>query len=97
MGIRISASLASSLEEWQNYINSHDVLFALVLQDKFYKTTPITDPELIAKLNALHTYYGITNLFCTDNAGQQMQYLADTKLYIDNKLAPMTQAMIGGI
>ena len=97
LGIRISASLASSLEEWQNYINSHDVLFALVLQDKFYKTTPITDPELIAKLNALHTYYGITNLFCTDNAGQQMQYLADTKLYIDNKLAPMTQAMIGGI
>ena len=59
--------------------------------------TPITDPDLIAKLNALHTYYGITNLFCTDNAGQKMQYLADTKLYIDNKLAPMTQAMIGGI
>ena len=58
---------------------------------------PITDPDLIAKLNALHTYYGITNLFCTDNAGQQMQYLADTKLYIDNKLAPMTQALLGGI
>lgn len=61
------------------------------------RNEPITDPELIAKLNALHTYYGITNLFCTDNAGQQMQYLADTELYIDNKLAPMTQAMIGGI
>lgn len=61
------------------------------------RNEPITDPELVAKLNALHTYYGITNLFCTDNAGQQMQYLADTKLYIDNKLAPMTQAMIGGI
>ena len=61
------------------------------------RNEPITDPELIAKLNALHTYYGITNLFCADNAGQQMQYLADTKLYIDNELAPMTQAMIGGI
>lgn len=61
------------------------------------RNEPITDPDLIAKLNALHTYYGITNLFCTDNAGQQMQYLADTKLYIDNKLAPMTQAIIGGI
>ena len=61
------------------------------------RNEPITDPELVAKLNALHTYYGITNLFCTDNAGQQMQYLADTKLYIDNKLTPIVNALLGGI
>ena len=58
------------------------------------RNEPITDPELIAKLNALHTYYGITNLFCPDNAGQQMQYLADTKLYIDNKLSTINTQLL---
>ena len=58
------------------------------------RNEPITDPELVAKLNALHTYYGITNLFCTDNAGQQMQYLADTKLYIDNKLSTINTQLL---
>lgn len=84
-----------SKEEFEQWISQNPVKVIFPLQELV--KAPITDPELIAKLNALHTYYGITNLFCTDNAGQQMQYLADTKLYIDNKLAPMTQAMIGGI
>lgn len=43
-------------------------------------------PELIAKFEQLHTYYPTTNLFASDNAGVEMRYLADTKLYIDNKL-----------
>lgn len=43
-------------------------------------------PDLIAKFEQLHTYYPITNLFASDNAGVEVQYLADTKLYIDNKL-----------
>lgn len=43
-------------------------------------------PDLIAKFEQLHTYYPTTNLFASDNAGVEMQYLADTKLYIDNKL-----------
>lgn len=84
-----------SKEEFEQWISQNPVKVIFPLQELV--KAPITDPELIAKLNDLHTYYGITNLFCTDNAGQQMQYLADTKLYIDNKLAPMTQAMIGGI
>ena len=43
-------------------------------------------PELIAKFEQLHTYYPTTNLFASDNAGVEVQYLADTKLYIDSKL-----------
>lgn len=43
-------------------------------------------PDLIAKFEQLHTYYPTTNLFASDNAGVEMRYLADTKLYIDNKL-----------
>lgn len=43
-------------------------------------------PELIAVYQKLHTYYPTTNLFASDNAGLEVQYLADTKLYIDSKL-----------
>lgn len=43
-------------------------------------------PELIATYQKLHTYYPTTNLFASDNAGLEVQYLADTKLYIDSKL-----------
>ena len=43
-------------------------------------------PELIATYQKLHTYYPTTNLFASDNAGLEVQYLADTKNYIDNKL-----------
>lgn len=43
-------------------------------------------PDLIAKFEQLHTYYPTTNIFASDNAGVDVQYLADTKLYIDSKL-----------
>lgn len=43
-------------------------------------------PDLIAKFEQLHTCYPTTNLFASDNAGLEVQYLADTKLYIDSKL-----------
>lgn len=88
-------TIMPTVEELKIFLKENSTEFIGELAD--FVRIPITDPDLIAKLNALHTYYSITNLFCTDNAGQQMQYLADTKLYIDNKLAPMTQAMIGGI
>lgn len=43
-------------------------------------------PELIAVYQKLHTYYPTTNLFTNNDAGLEVQYLADTKLYIDKKL-----------
>ncbi|MGI5895002.1 MAG: hypothetical protein ACOX6P_10505 [Candidatus Merdivicinus sp.] len=48
--------------------------------------TPITDPELIEKLDALHLYYPVTNIFATDNAGISAKYVADTQNFIKNLL-----------
>lgn len=53
---------------------------------KTAQKAPITGSELIEKFNTLHTYYPTTNIFASDNAGVEVQYLADTKLYIDSKL-----------
>lgn len=84
LGVNQDTPVAETINKLKEWISSNDIYFIAQLVTP--ATTPITDPELIVKLNALHTYYGITNLFCTDNAGQRIQYLADTKLYIDSKL-----------
>lgn len=84
LGVNQDTPVAEAINKLKEWISNNDLYFIAQLVTP--ATTPITDPELIVKLNALHTYYGITNLFCTDNAGQRIQYLADTKLYIDNKL-----------
>ena len=73
----------NSLEIFQSLISetSAEIIYLLA--------TPIEHdltPELLAKFEQLHTYYSTTNLFASDNAGVEIQYLADTKLYIDNKL-----------
>lgn len=73
----------NSLEIFQSLISetSAEIIYLLA--------TPIEHdltPELIAKFEQLHTYYPTTNLFASDNAGVEVQYLADTKLYIDGKL-----------
>lgn len=66
----------------------------------YYKTdapenTPLTPSEQ-AQLNALTMYAGTTEI--TNNGGCTMDltYTADTKTYIDNKLAAISAAMIGG-
>lgn len=84
LGVNQDTPVAETINKLKEWISNNDIYFIAQLVTP--ATTPITDPELIVKLNALHTYYGITNLFCTDNAGQRIQYLADTKLYIDSKL-----------
>lgn len=84
LGVNQDTPVAETINKLKEWISNNDLYFIAQLVTP--ATTPITDPELIVKLNALHTYYGITNLFCTDNAGQRIQYLADTKLYIDSKL-----------
>ena len=66
----------------------------------YYKTDapeniPLTQSEQ-AQLNALTMYAGTTEI--TNNGGCTMDltYTADTKTYIDNKLAAISAAMIGG-
>ena len=84
LGVNQDTPVEEAINKLKEWISNNDIYFIAQLVTP--ATTPITDPKLIVKLNALHTYYGITNLFCTDNVGQRIQYLADTKLYIDSKL-----------
>ena len=55
IGVRVYSQLASTLEEWNAYINSHDVIFALALKEQNYVETPLSPSELAAYA-ALRTY-----------------------------------------
>lgn len=54
--------------------------------------TPLTESELVA-YRALHTNYPVTTILNDAGAWMQMQYNADTQLYIDNKIAEVLASL----
>lgn len=55
--------------------------------------TPLTSPELAA-FAALHSNKPATTVLNDAGAGMAVEYIADTKLYIDSKLAAISAAML---
>jgi hypothetical protein len=62
-----------------------------------YPIEPIETPlsaEEIEAYKALHTNYPVTTIYNNDGAGTEVEYVADTKNYIDNKFAELQAAII---
>lgn len=55
--------------------------------------TPLTAEEM-AELEKLHTYKPITNITTDCDAGIEVEYVADTKKYIDNKFTELQEAIL---
>lgn len=69
--------------------NGSTVLYAL--------TVPVETElpaELLSAYTALHTNYPNTTIYTDEGAGMEVKYVADTKLYIDNKFAELANAML---
>lgn len=80
-------------EEGRQWLESNDI--TIIAQASTPEPIHLTPSEQ-AQLNALTMYAGTTEI--TNNGGCTMDltYTADTKSYIDNKLAAISAAMIGG-
>lgn len=52
------------------------------------------DPDALAAFAALHSNYPNTTVFNDAGAGMEVKYVADTKLYIDNKINAMAAAIV---
>lgn len=81
----------AALEE---YFVSNPVAFMAEL------ATPIETPlsaEEPAAYAALHTNYPNTTILNDGGAGMEVSYVADTKLYIDNKINAMAAAMLSNV
>ena len=53
---------------------------------------PLPDEEQTL-LNNLETYYGVTNITNSEECMMQIQYVADTKLYVDNKFKELQTSL----
>ena len=58
--------------------------------------TPLTAEE-IAEIEKLSTFYPVTNISNDADCGMEVSYLADSKLYIDNRLAQIEAALVNNI
>lgn len=58
--------------------------------------TPLTEEEIQA-YKALHTNYPNTTIYNSDGAGTEVEYVADTKLYVDNKIASEVEKLTAAI
>ena len=83
----------TTIEEGRQWLESNDII--IIAQASAPEYIPLTPSEQ-AQLNTLTMYAGATEI--TNNGGCTMDltYTADTKTYIDNKLAAISAAMIGG-
>ena len=84
----------STIESFKQWIDSIGGLpFYYVLNTPI--ETPLTAEE-IAYYKALHTNYPNTTIFNTDGTNMDVSYVADTKLYIDNKFAELQALALEG-
>lgn len=83
IGVRIDAMKA--------YLDTHEVEFFIELETPI--ETPLTEEELNA-YKALHTNHLETTMLTDNGAGLAIDYVADTKTYIDNKFAELASAIL---
>lgn len=78
------------LANWKAYLAAHPMTVMT------YLTTPIETPLTAAEaaqLAALHTYKPTSTVTNDAGAGMSVEYVADTKAYIDNQIAALQTAI----
>lgn len=81
----------NTVEKFKEIIAGSEIIYVLSNPIR----TPLT-PEEIATYKSLHTYSGTTVVTNDSNAGMSLTYTVDTKKYVDEKIAAISAAMIGG-
>ena len=84
----------SSVSDFNTFLSENDVYAMYILKEPI--RTPLTAEE-IAEIEKLQTFYPVTNVLNDGDCGMNVTYLADSKLYIDNRLAQIEQALIANI
>lgn len=73
---------------WKNHLTSNPLHCLFVAETS--TETPLT-PEELAVYRALHTCYPNTTIYNDAGADMAVRYVADTKLYLDNKIAEINE------
>lgn len=90
--IGLADDTITTVDDFKAYIAEHPfkVLYKTNEEQAFH---PLPDEEQ-ELLKNLETYYGVTNLYNDQGCPMWLEYVNDTKLYVDQKLLEIQQAMI---
>ena len=83
LGIRVPTSIASNLTEWNAWCETSGAKYVYILAEPIVTDT---SAEELAQFNALRMNYPNTTIVNDANAYTEVEYVADTKCYIDNKI-----------
>lgn len=90
--IIVTVSDDYTLDTFKKFLNKNEVYLAVTC-----KNNPVFEAfndDIQTKFKALNTYYGITNVNNSAGAYNKIEYVADTKLYIDNKINEIAKAVV---
>lgn len=85
---------AKTIDDWKTFLSANNLVTYYVLETPI--ETDLTADELKAYEN-LQTFYPVTNVSNNANCGMSITYVADTKNYIDNKIASLEKALYNNI
>ena len=89
-GLRFRMSQFQTVEEVKSWLQENELYFAFPTAEETF--VPLTDPEQSA-LEALTTYFPTTIISNDADCEMEIEYVADTKTYIDNKFAELQTAL----
>ena len=84
----------SGLQDWKDYLAENPLTILTYADEGFF--VPLSESEQSA-LNALTTYYPTTVLDNDQGCEMSVQYIADTKAYIDKKISAIQAAIVNTI
>lgn len=89
--VMVTVSNNYDLDKFKQFLDDNYVYIQLPLAKPIFT---IFDDDIQAKFKDLATYYGITNVCNNKGAYNKLNYIADTKLYIDNKFNEVAKAVV---
>lgn len=84
----------SGLQDWKDYLAENPLTILTCADEETF--VPLSESEQSA-LNALTTYYPTTVLDNDQGCEMSVQYIADTKAYIDKKISAIQAAIVNTI
>ena len=89
--VMVTVSSSYDLETFKQFLDENEVYIQLPLAEPIFTAF---NEEIQTKFKALCTYYGVTNVYNNEGSDTKLNYVADTKLYIDNKIKEVATAIV---
>lgn len=81
----------TNIEELEQWFSNNPTYFVCPVIEPIERDLSISEIEAYKNL---HSNYPTTNISNDENAGMEVSYIADTKLYIDKKFEELNQAIV---